>query len=86
MTKEHYYLYGEDSRDKVFYVIYIGKNYHYSRLKNHMKSLEGVFVSEKDLRKEQEIHLLPSSIPSCRKDEMKDFEQKYQGKFIPFEK
>ncbi len=43
-----------------------------------LSSLEGFFVSDKDLNN-------PNNNLLCRKDQIKDFEKKHEGKFIPFD-
>lgn len=80
-VERNFYLYGEDSHDKLFYAIYLGKNFSYQTLRKYMKSLEGLFVSNRDLRKEFGSQSFP-----CRKDQSKIFEEKYSGKFEPFDK
>ena len=50
-------------------------------------SLEGLFVSEIPfVEKNKENTLTKEWNPVVRRDEMKKFEEKYQGKFIPFRK
>jgi hypothetical protein len=80
-TKPKCYLYGEDNRDSNFYLIYTPKDHSFHKLKESMKSLEGVFVSNIDLRNE-----LGTSIVTCKKNKTEDFEEQYKGKFHPFEK
>jgi len=82
MGKKKHYLYGEDPKDASFYRVYIGTDYSYNKLKKHIKSLEGFFISEVDLRR---ISGTQGSL-EFRKDKLKQFEQLYCGKFISFDK
>lgn len=82
--KGNIYLYGRDATDPGFYSIYLGKDYSFNTLKKWMKSLEGYFASEMDLKNDYKgMQSCPVNKNNCS---LNDFEQKYKGKFFPFEK
>lgn len=51
-----------------------------------ISSLEGLFVSENPLIKKGDTGLVKGWNPVIKREEMHLFEEKYQGKFVSFEK
>ena len=71
----------EDNWDVIIYAQPLCEN---SRI---IGSLEGLFVSEVPLiKKETEKAVRKDWNPLVKREQMEKFEEKYQGKFIPFEK
>lgn len=50
-----------------------------------ISSLEGFFISDNPLIAETDHGVVKDWNPIIRRDDMKKFEEKYRGKFIPFE-
>lgn len=51
-----------------------------------ISSLEGFFVADKPLIAETDYGVIKDWNPIIKRDKMKQFEEKYRGEFIPFEK
>jgi hypothetical protein len=60
-------------------IIYVNSKREKNRIIN---SLEGYFVSDNNFLSSE----FPNNNPVCTRNQMKEFEERYQGKFIPFEK
>jgi hypothetical protein len=68
-----------DEQNWTAILVYVHPNKETSRI---ISSLEGYFVSESDLLSSE----FPMANPVCDREQMKDFEKMYKGKFVPFEK
>jgi hypothetical protein len=68
----------EDNYDVIIYV---------DTLSNRIiSSLEGLFISENPLIKKGDTGVIKGWNPIIKRGEIPLFEEKYQGKFIPFKK
>ena len=71
-------------KDKYYYDVIIYAQ-PFNEVNRVISSLEGLFVSEIPLiEKGKDNTIMTDWNPLCRRDEMKFFEEKYKGKFIPF--
>ncbi len=73
------YLYGDFGTDKI--IIYVQP---FSEKSRTISSLEGFFISEIPLIKKEDKGVRKDWQPIFRKDQIKQIENKYQGKFISF--
>jgi hypothetical protein len=71
---------GEDNFDIIVYASPLSE-------KNRIiSSLEGYFYSEIPLIKEGDNGVRPDWNPLVQRKQMEEFEEKYKGKFVPFER
>jgi len=68
----------EDNYDVIVYPIVLSNRI--------ISSLEGFFISDNLLIAETDNGVIKNWNPIIKRDKMKEFEEKYRGKFVPFEK